>query len=223
MPQKTLEFIPQPRWWHRPVSYLLWLANSDAPDWRANRLPFYALKSRLLEKHAEPDSCDWQRIIHECWSCFGTGLYTHYSGNQDTCHKCRGSGEYRRSYIRLYRWKFGGRVFHVPGQRQGFRPDYVDINDVIPGRIHHQRQGWRAVLAYWILLALFDRKQLRWTCRRSTKNVFVWIHRKVAMQLPTRCCECGRWMIRKHASAVLTGHRGTIGVLCAGCNKGVPF
>ena len=154
--QKLLAFMPQPKWWHRSVSWLLWLANSDAQNWRQHRFAFYSLKDQILEDHAVEDGLDWQRFEKDCWGCYGTGYYTHYSGDKDICHRCYGSGVYATYYVKLHRLRFGGRVFHRPGESQNHAPE-TDDREVIAGRIRHKRKGWPSVVAFAVLLVMFNR------------------------------------------------------------------
>lgn len=224
--QKLLDFMPQPRWWHRYVSWLLYLANSDAPTWKNYRYAFYGLKDLILNSRAIECGVDWQRFTKPCWSCDGTGYFTHWSGDKELCNRCYASGVYSVYYVKLYRLSFGGRVFHKPGDSQNEKPDN-DV-EIIDGRIKHRRQGWRAVLAFVVLLAVFDRGKLwmltrHWSWSRASK-VARWFWRKT----PCRCYKCRCLMLRMDAGSSITERTDNgvkrIGLLCYRCaDDEVPF
>ena len=222
MKRQTFPNMPHPKRWHKPISWLLWLANSDAPNWFHHRHSFYALKDKILSHQAAEVGLDWQRITKDCWGCYGTGYYTHYSGDKDICYRCYGSGVYATYYVKLHRLAFGGRVFHRPGESQSHEPE--TSREVIHGRIRHKSKGWRAVAAFVVLLAIFDRPKLRRLSRMVATERWRRISNKVKRWLPIRCHACKCLMIRKDAQATLSGYGGKmLGVLCCRCSDEVPF
>ncbi len=191
--QLQFSFMPRRRWWHSYLGRLLWLANSDAGQWDdAEKYGFYRLKSRLLQAHAIEDGVDWQEIVHTCWSCDGTGIWGHWRDDGgDCCYKCNGTGVYSRWYIRLHRYRVSTYVFHVPGARlpkDEFRALIPPAAVVFRGKLRHTHVGRRAVLAYWVLCLLFDRRQLRQLLGRWLYQV----RARIAMRMPCRCFDCRR-------------------------------
>lgn len=147
------------------LAYLLHVANSD--PWFRDR--FYAMKARILRRYATPDGHDLQEIPgKECWSCYGSGAYVHYSGDEDTCRKCDGIGWYRQPrWTKLQRWKLGRYSFHEPiGSGYGLAPlrdwNTPGARNVILGYVRHRDYTTRRVLLATLLLALiFDRELAR--------------------------------------------------------------
>ena len=213
--------MPQPKRWHKPISWLMWLANSDAPNWFQHRYEFYGLKDKILTAYAVDDGADWQRITKDCWGCYGTGYYTHYSGDKDICYRCYGSGVYATYFVKLHRLRFGGRVFHRPGESQSEAPETE--REIIAGRIRHKPKGWKAKLAFAALLVMFDRRKF-W---RLIKYFAAERRRKITYKIkrwfPVRCHTCKCLMLRKDAQSTLTTGYRTIGVLCGRCSEEVPF
>ena len=222
MHQLTHAFIPSPRWWHRPVARLLWLANSDAGRWDdADRYGFYRLKSRFLQTHAQEDGVDWQELKHHCWSCDGTGTWGYWrDGGGDWCWKCNGTGVHAVWYVRLQRYRLDRYTFHVPGERLT-RADYearIPVGGgavVLVGKLPHTHIGRRAVASYWLLCLLFDRRQ-SW---RLIRSVLADIESHIRRWLPRRCYDCGRvlWTPRVVAA------RGQGLAWCKNCAAKIPF
>ena len=168
----------------RLLSWLLWHANTDPPC----RERFYArIKDHILLRYgraAEP-RFEWQEIVHECWSCEGTGGLYERGG----CYKCGGSGVYSRRFIPLYRWRIADRVFHRPGDAVNALVEGVPV--AIKGRIHHKpsRHAWKAA---FVLGLLFDR-DYAWEILR-VRRPFVWL-RSLSYRLSARCIVCDRRLI----------------------------
>lgn len=137
----------------RLICWLLWLANSDPPS--IHRQRFYGMKHAILRRWAtrEPRN-DIQCVVKTCYGCDGTGIYQD-SGRD--CRRCWGTGEYARRVYRLARWRWHGRIFHVPdGEADGHEINATGIT--IHGRIEHARGlGWKPDEAALWLALFFDR------------------------------------------------------------------
>jgi hypothetical protein len=221
MIQKRL-FDPPTRKWHQPIARLLWLANCEAGTWQDHdKYGFYRLKTRLLEQHATEDGVDWQEITHHCNACDGTGTWGHWRRDGgDFCYKCNGTGVYRRFYVRLQRYRFGGHVFHIPGGRL----DRTEFEALIPegggatvlkGKILHSKTGRKAAWAYATLLLAFDQKAFLQLTKRKTHSVL----RSIRRRLPTRCHNCGKIL---WTPGMVAG-RGQGTAWCKTCSDDIPF
>ena len=138
-------FDTAPTRWQTWLASTLGAANSN-PHWRY-RERFYRMKDKILRQYGMADGDDYQEIIHYCNSCDGTGGLYEPGG----CYKCCGDGVYRRVYIRLERWRIGGRVFHRPAERLDYRPSEISIK----GKVIH-KPAEHAKRAAVVLAALFD-------------------------------------------------------------------
>lgn len=141
----------------RLIGTLLHLANANPPF--LAREEFYCLKTRLLRRYGQRAGMDIQHLVDQCWSCSGTGTFTHASGDKEGCWKCNGSGVYRQRWVKLERWTLGGRVFHVPVCETTEVRVHAAWEVTIEGRIQHRyyrhRQPEEAAL--WLFL-LFDQR-----------------------------------------------------------------
>jgi hypothetical protein len=117
---------------------------------------FYPLKDKLLRTHGKPDGYDLQIIHHRCWSCEGTGIYTHWDGDEEECDACEGTGIYRTVRVILARYILGQSVYHIPGKDYDLQDKSAPKN-IIDGFIVHDDVDRDAVLrALKILLFRYD-------------------------------------------------------------------
>ena len=143
--------------WLWLVSRLLRIANSRPHE---DPLVFYAMKHRLLLRHALPAGTDLQLIVKECLRCEGSGYV--YDGQK--CRRCFGTGEYRRFWVYLIRWDFHGLIFHTPRERL-----YKDPGEpvTITGYIKHRSYGHASREALLWLALVYDRPLFRYTFTRG--------------------------------------------------------
>lgn len=200
------------------LSKLLWLANSRPPH--LARSEFYAVKDIILRRFGDRVGHDWQEIVHECYGCDGTGIYTYLEGDSTECRRCFGSGVYRRFWVRLERWQLAGRTFHRPVERTANCPDEPVT---IVGRIEHKRVGRAGDEACLWLALVFDRRLFRRlmtgsypcgntlpyplvTIRKGTASLARWFGRLAGILRWRRCWGCGRgfsqvfrdWRMRRY-------------------------
>jgi hypothetical protein len=149
----------------RLLGRFLHLANSD-PGFGDERKAFYAIKDRILTRWGEPDGTDVQHIAGKtCFGCDGTGQFVHYSGDQDYCERCGGSGWWRHpAWVVLQRYRLGGYSFHIPRERVYHEPQPNVTN--IEGFVQHADYGVKARDA-WLWLALIFDRRLWWKSMRS--------------------------------------------------------
>ncbi len=133
---------------------LLHWANSSPP---CNRMQFYVLKTRLLNRYGRFVGHEIQEIKKECW-----GRYETPCGPK--CHKCGGTGVFDIRWVRLERWEWRGFCFHTPAGDTRKPCLRVDIH----GRIEHKDYGRlsnEAVL--WLYLLCGEWKLLARALRES--------------------------------------------------------
>lgn len=117
---------------------------------------FYPLKDKLLRKYGKPDGYDLQVIHHRCWSCEGTGIYTHWDGDEEECEACEGTGIYRTVRVILARYILGQSVYHIPSKDYNLRDKSAPKN-IIDAFIVHDDVDREAVLRVLkILLFRYD-------------------------------------------------------------------
>lgn len=139
-----------------PLATLLHYANSQ-PPWQFKR-EFYAVKKRLLTKHATPDGADVQHLPgKQCWTCEGTGWYS----KGRLCDKCSGTGWYKSpKWVCLDRHRWGKYVFHMPGEVSYTKPE-PDITRIV-GYVEHKSYGKLSDEAFAWLCLLCGEWRLLW-------------------------------------------------------------
>lgn len=171
------------------IAKILHVCNT-APDCFGSKEDFYALKSRLLGRYGAPDGYDVQKISgKECWSCNGTGVFTHMSGTRDTCFKCYGSGWHKHPvWVTLKRYRWGRYVFHTPEDRS-YKEPQPDVTN-IHGYIRHPHYSWRKTRWAAIALALLCERKFFWPLFVEEMQR-LWVVRVCRR----RCidCECHTW------------------------------
>lgn len=146
-----------PKW----VADYFYLANSGI---YSGKQSFYSdVKPVILEKFAIFDGYDQQIIKKQCWSCNGTGIYTHttyhYPGGNKTertepCYSCI-KGIYSTREFFLKRYILNEMVYHIPCD---FAPLVGPIKNKVHGIIKHEAvDSQKAYRAYIILLFLYNK------------------------------------------------------------------
>jgi len=145
------------------ASLLLW-ANARPP--LIHRREFYALKTALCRRYAQPDGLDLQHIVKPCW---GRGGEQGDTCTDCRCRKCNGTGIYDEYYIQLKRWRWNQFVFHepLPGQRRDIAPEQAAW-PIIEGYIRHQGYGRLSNEAVLWLYLLTGSWHLFWREMTST-------------------------------------------------------
>lgn len=181
------------RWTHL-LAVLLHYANASPPF--LERESFYALKDRLLVKHATATHLVWQHIIDRCWG---------YEGGNGclgvTCRRCGGTGIHRERNIQLVVFKWGRFTFHKPIVALNQYRDLPTHLGMIESRIQHRSYGYRSAEArLWLYLLMGEWcalwRQLRGSCScgwylyplLTIQRVTMW----AAMKSSRRTCWCGR-------------------------------
>lgn len=178
---------------------LLHLANTQ-PPWDFKQ-EFYALKTRLLEKHAAIDGHDVQHIEGKhCFRCGGSGRYSGWHGT-DYCRKCEGSGWWKSpKWIVLERCRWREFVFHIPREVSRVKPEPDTTR--IEGYVEHADYGDKSVLAFPTLCVLCGEWRLLWRWLNASRTCR-WTHPWFALQAVVttvrwklsdlrRRCRCGR-------------------------------
>ncbi len=149
-----------PRW----VAEYFHIANSGI---YSGKQSFYSnVKSVILEKFGIFDGYDQQIIKKQCWSCNGTGIYTHTTyhypeGNKtqrkEPCYSCI-KGIYSTRQFFLKRYLLNEKLYHIPCD---FEPIIVTpdlIKNSIDGIIKHETvDSQKSHRAYIILLFLYNK------------------------------------------------------------------
>lgn len=171
---------------------LLHYANASPPS--CYRQDFYAIKRRLLERHATPDGEDVQHIVKKCYGRDWDEGCTH-----DARCKCGGTGIFDERWITLKRWRWGRYVFHSP--LDGFvMPGKVPCR-VIEGYVRHANYGRASGEALlWLYLLCGEWRMLWRQLRASHACGWYWwpmlnVQRAVmnlSMKLRWHRCHCGR-------------------------------
>jgi hypothetical protein len=125
---------------------------------------FYFWKSKFLQRAGELDGWDLQVIRLKCHGCGGSGTWhSEYGDHSDLCRRCGGDGIYRVDAVKLTRWRVGGSVFHVPGERTRWvswdlpMEEESGFRERITGLIKHEPVPERvAIRAFLKLLYVFD-------------------------------------------------------------------
>lgn len=112
----------------------LYLAN--AANYPGKREYFYPLKNKLIRKYGKYDGYDVQRINKTCWHCGGSGIDPY--DEDDSCHKCDGTGIYDTKIVYLERYLIKGDnyVYHSP--RDNWVTPKGEKKSVIEGLVKHE-------------------------------------------------------------------------------------
>jgi hypothetical protein len=143
---------------------LLHIANT-AP---ADRERFYAMKDRILKRFGRCGDLVLQAIPgKDCWTCDGTGLFEHYSGDKEYCQRCCGTGWFKHPvYVTLEEWTIAKYKFLRPIQRSPRVPTWFQElldsgNETAPsieGYVTHTFYPHRKIRRATLLLSVvFDR------------------------------------------------------------------
>lgn len=117
---------------------LLYRANSKPPI--MYREQFYALKTRLLEKHGTVTGFVVQHIQKDCWDC-NDGWWS----ETQACYSCDGTGIYKSLWVRLVQYQWGEHTFLIPKERyeQVEKPAQWE-EPTLTGYVHHNAiLGWK--------------------------------------------------------------------------------
>lgn len=183
-------------------AWLLHLANQDPPA--GTRQEFYALKHRLLQRHARFDGHQIQEISKPCygprkWN-HGYGEYEYDGCPGETCPRCSGTGVFDIRWIRLERWTWGRYTFHVPSGDTRTIPSPYPPRDLIRGRIEHQANHQRSREALLWLYLVTGQLGTWWrecsgyscTCRLYPMLNLQRVVAKLRARLSRHRCFCGR-------------------------------
>ena len=142
---------------HRLLARLLHLANAKPPE---PREVLYALKDRLLTRHAVFVGHCWQELTYPCWD--------------GPCGRCGGTGIYRQRWVLLEAWRWGRWSFHRPVASMEERPG-TQV-PMIQGRITHQDYGpWSWEACAWLYLLCGEwRAMERLLVHHSWRTPGVW-------------------------------------------------
>lgn len=172
-------------------AWLLHWANSSPPC--GARREFYAIKTRLLEKHGRKISEDVQRIEAPCWGRWGD-----FGCQGKDCDRCGGTGIWETKYSLLDKYEWGRFTFHVWRKRLYFAmPPLPTIRGVVK---HHDYGRLSNESALWLFLLCgewrtFWRCLRGWACHGRYLYPLTMLQR-VMMPLCTylrrRECYCGR-------------------------------
>jgi len=178
---------------------LLHYANAHPP---LDRAAFYALKDRLLRKHARFARHQIQEIRKECCGPWNRELDCRAGCPGEKCPCCGGTGVYDIRWVRLERWEWAGYTFHIPAGDTRQIPSPYPPDGMIRGRIEHASYGRKSREAVLWLYLLCGEWRMLWrsligscSCGRywwPLLNVQrVVMH--LSMWLSWRKCWCGRW------------------------------
>lgn len=99
---------------------------------------FYRIKKKVLTHNGIEEGTDLQYIPgKKCWSCHN-GVFIHFSGTQDDCYKCGGTGWYiLPKLVQLKRYRYKKHLYHIPvGSNYTSKPKAP--SNAIDGYINHQ-------------------------------------------------------------------------------------
>lgn len=125
---------------------------------------FYTIKNQILKKYGTNQGYDVQFIEGKiCFSCSGTGIYTHYTWNgseKEPCYNCYNGWFKRPTWNILARVKFGKYTFHQPYERVYIAPTIS--NPIIEGYIDHTKSRF-SLIASMVLFLIYEKGFLkRW-------------------------------------------------------------
>ncbi len=120
-----------------------------------------------------PCGYDMQVITKECYTCYGTGMYSKIS----KCRNCDGTGTYDVSTYKLNRYLLNGEIYHIPTKVWTYNQDTMTNACLIfTKRIEHKGVKGNAELSYFILLFMYFRKEfykdLRHIVKRRVRNIY---------------------------------------------------
>lgn len=170
----------------RRVGHVLGAANSRP----VSKQDFYVVKDWLCRFLGTPIGADYQRIIHKCWNCGGSG--TLWDGD---CYRCDNTGIYESFVVELARIQLGERVFHRPLRRLTYaerRNVTIQIDGIIK---HNPVSWWRA--ANVTIGRLFD-VSYYWLCLKETPPELFGLIVKQSENL-SRWVLQSEWQTRRHA------------------------
>ena len=170
-------------------AWLLHWANSSPPF--GARAEFYALKTRLLEKHGQPTGIDIQKIVDKCW-----GYYRGEGCLGRDCGRCGGTGIWNVRFSVLDKYRWGRFTFHVFRYKTSI-PSLATIEGLVKHRDYGRLSNESAL---WLFLLCGEWRTL-WRCLRGWAchgrylyplTLLQRVMMPTCMYLSRRDCYCGK-------------------------------